>query len=457
MRFYSYDRTSDWDEQKISNDAQWIRCKEKSQMDYEQVPLRFSDEGCSGNDSSRPAFDRLKKFIESSDEEGTVFIWRYDRIARNATVALEFMNLCHKHNMTVRSVSEPLPEGTSSIALQKIFTQALFILGEAQRSIIIENIRSGLRYKKDHGKYLGATVPYGYGLIEGEVVQNYKEAKVVKRIFGLYGTEKYGYKNIAKILNEKGYCFKGHPFKVHNVSCILSNPLYYGKVKGGTFGPYMGNFKPIINESTFEKVQEIRKNRQVGKLDQRMYLLRQKLVCPYCGRKLSPKLVRNATGKIHHYYYCSNHSCKGIFINAKEAETAVMNAVFDFFQDKNVYSQLVAEVRQVLGTLTEKEKDKQKLTKKSQLEIMNDFENGLISSSQMKVELLALNQAEKSFQTKSTIEHYEQKLQHLLQLRSQDVQMILVNEVERVELTRSKKIQAIYLTGIKENILRKAS
>ncbi|PQC86410.1 recombinase family protein, partial [Enterococcus faecium] len=56
MRVACYDRTSVYEEAKISNDAQYDAVKEYVLEEYEQIPQRFSDKGESGGQADRPAF-----------------------------------------------------------------------------------------------------------------------------------------------------------------------------------------------------------------------------------------------------------------------------------------------------------------------------------------------------------------------------------------------------------------
>ncbi|ENZ6560349.1 recombinase family protein [Enterococcus faecium] len=58
MRVACYDRTSVYEEAKISNDAQYDAVKEYILEKYEQFPQRFSDKGESGGKADRPAFQQ---------------------------------------------------------------------------------------------------------------------------------------------------------------------------------------------------------------------------------------------------------------------------------------------------------------------------------------------------------------------------------------------------------------
>lgn len=335
MRVACYDRTSVYEEAKISNDAQYDAVKEYVLEKYEQIPQRFSDKGESGGKADRPAFRQLRAWVCASEEEGVIYVWRYDRLARQAKIALEFIELCQQHQVQVYSISEPLPASFSHASTNKLFVQLLFTFAEQQRNVIIENVRAGLAYKKQQRQYLSSAVPYGYRLVNGKIQQEVHEARIVRYIFQLYLTKKYGYKKLCQRLTQQKLFFRERPFQPYHIYSILKNPLYYGEIKGGSLGKYLGTFEPILSKTTFLQVQEIRQSRRTAKKDTYPYLLRQKIKCPFCGRHLSSKYQWNTKKtKTLHYYHCTDRSCQGIFLRAERVESEVLEKIQAFFNTK---------------------------------------------------------------------------------------------------------------------------
>ena len=461
MRYYSYDRTSHWDHRKVSNEAQW-HCVQSylKGNDLEEVNVsRFSDYGRSGGTAQREGFQALQETITASKEEGVLLVWRYDRIARNVAIAVEFMSLCDQHHVRIVSLSEPLPQDVGTgIAAQKMFVQLLFIHGEMQRTTIIDNIRSGLAYKQKQGLYLSSRVPFGYRLVKGNVKQNPTEAKAVRRLFDLYLTGHFGYQRLANQLNEEGYCFKnGQPFQSHNIAQTLKNPLYSGEVKGGSFGSYAGKVESIVTKEQFQQAQQLRKSRQVKKIDSRVSLLRQKVDCPHCQRKLSPKRQISRDKKNCSYYYCcSNRSCKGIFIEATQLEAKVLKSLHDFIHLEDIYSEIVKEINQQIQLVKKAEKKQQQKQGKTQAVIMGEFESGRLTLEEMKVELAAIrNNDDTNTLSSVTRKHYEKKLQEILSLKEQPVQELILSQVASITIDSNKELTGIYLATVTENIYRK--
>lgn len=448
---YSYDRTSVWDTQKVSNDAQWEIIRSRSLEDTECIPQRFSDRGKSGGNDDRPALKKLIIEIRSSYIKRKLYVWRYDRIFRETQKALEFVELCHKHNVEIISISEPLPEGSSSLALKTMFVQLLFINASMQRETIIENIRNGLRYKRSNGDYISSTVPFGYRLTEGKIIQNEQEAKAVKRLFELYASGDYGYKRLADKLTEEGYLFNDHPFKVHNIWNILDKSIYYGIVNGGTFGEYKGSFEPIISELEFKKAQAIRKSRSVKKVNHRQYPLRKKIICPYCGRRLSPMQQWNhSKTKRLHYYHCANRECTGIYVSATKTENMLLEILKRFVKEDVIYQGIISEIDLQMKQLIKKEKQKDQKNAQSRREIIKQFEDGIINLDEMKDLLSSFDES----QSKQPIpvENYRTQLDQLLELRKQSIQQLLLDHVEVVTVQKDKKIDGVFLQGLSENI-----
>ncbi|HFC9437452.1 TPA: recombinase family protein, partial [Enterococcus hirae] len=159
--------------------------------------------------------------------------------------------LCQQHQVQVYSISEPLPASFSHASTNKLFVQLLFTFAEQQRNVIIENVRAGLAYKKQQRQYLSSAVPYGYRLVNGKIQQEAHEAKVVRHIFQLYLTKKYGYKKLCQRLTQQKLFFRERPFQPYHIYSILKNPLYYGEIKGGSLGKYLGTFEPILSKTIF--------------------------------------------------------------------------------------------------------------------------------------------------------------------------------------------------------------
>lgn len=453
MRVACYDRTSVYEEAKISNDAQYDAVKEYVLEKYEQIPQRFSDKGESGGEADRPAFRQLRAWVCASEEEGVIYVWRYDRLARQAKIALEFIELCQQHQVQVYSISEPLPDSFSHASTNKLFVQLLFTFAEQQRNVIIENVRAGLAYKKQQRQYLSSAVPYGYRLVNGKIQQEVHEVRIVRYIFQLYLTKKYGYKKLCQRLTQQKFFFRERPFQPYHIYSILKNPLYYGEIKGGSLGKYLGTFEPILSKTIFLQAQEIRQSRCTAKKDTYPYLLRQKIKCPFCGRHLSSKYQWNTKKtKTLHYYHCTDRSCQGIFLRAERVESEVLEKIQAFFQYEGVYQALITQLTQQLAEKRKDEKRKVIQQKKQEAQWIKAFEEGNCSLEELKQQLQAL---QKPMSTSSflSLQQCEAKVKEWLQLKDLSSRQLLCDHVCRIEVTKEKTVCGIYFRQMTQNIL----
>lgn len=455
MRCFGYARTSVDDGLKVSVEAQLNQIKKETTKNDGGEPVLFFDKGKSGASLNREGLDQLKKCIGQSDELGVLYVWRYDRLFRKTKDALEWLDYCHNHQIEVISLSESLPQ-THSLGIKRLMVQTLFILAEMQRNTIIENVQTGIQYKKSQGEYLASKVPFGYQLKKGKVIQKEGEAKVVRYIFDLYLSGKYGYRSLAKKMDEENYRCCGHSFQANDIHRILNNPIYCGWIKGGKTGSFKGNFQPIVSEEIFKQAESIRKSRQVKKQNDRVYLLRKKIVCPYCGRRLSPvwRWVQQGTKKSHHYY-CTNSTCPKIRFLAEKLEENVINSIYQFIHQGEVFQEIVTAVTKEVTRLSQQKDRKENRQLKSKEQLLIQFENGNITLGELKRQLSAIEQEKKENIPTKTLKQCKDKLTKLLDLRHQTIQRLVLNEIDRVEVTEKKEIKGIYLKGLKENLIER--
>lgn len=450
----AYDRTSGNSVGKVSNSSQFNKIVEVAKREGHYPVTRFSDKGESGAKVHRPGLDLLLAEIKSSEKQRILYVWKYDRLSRNVTFALEFMEICDQHNVTIRSIYEPIPSGFEmGLATQKMFLQMLFIQAEFQRETITENIRSGLHYKRETKQYLSPNITFGYRLKDMKVHKDTQESKVVQQIFDLYCSEQYGYQKIANILNKEGINHRGTKFSSSYINFILGNEMYIGKIKGGTFGKYEGNFPNIITLEQFEKAKGIRKSRNTKHSVNRFFPLRKKIVCPYCNRKLGCTHSQpNKQGTRYFYYRCVNKACGRTSFNAIDIEQDVLKIVSKFVQGDVVFKQLVKELQNQQKEWNKSQTTSMAKEKKKKQQLMKKFENGEIDAQELKESLAEISSNYKTVKTKSTQECATQ-LHQLLNLKNIDVKKIIVNLIVRIEVTNENQIKGVFLNGIDESII----
>lgn len=159
-----------------------------------------------------------------------------------------------------------------------------------------ESVKTGDRVKGakavlvKEGKFVGGKAPYGYKLIDSNMVSerkrllkkiiiNDEQAKIVRKIYDLYIHKGYGYQKIANELNSQGVPpIETDKWKNGTICTILQNPIYMGyfsinhRERGKTLkrldrkewilSEVQNKDIIIIPQPDWEKAQEIREARR---------------------------------------------------------------------------------------------------------------------------------------------------------------------------------------------------
>ena len=114
--------------------------------------------------------------------------------------------------------------------MHKLMLNIMGSLGEYERAILKDNIRLASSNKANEGKSVGGQTPYGYDRIDGNLIINQHESRIVKEIYQMY-SQGMNYTAIAKILNDRHEVTKlGKPHSKDSISYILKNKVYRGLV-----------------------------------------------------------------------------------------------------------------------------------------------------------------------------------------------------------------------------------
>ncbi len=446
-----YCRTSVWKDHKVSIDSQQASIQGYISTD---VGIEwFIDKGYSGSSLDRPAFNQLVDWVKRNDYPRKLYVSRYDRISRNMTDALNFLDMCHKHHVEVISVLEPVSISVGDKkATQLLFVQILFSLAEFTRSVTIENVNNGLVQKKAERKLLSVKPPFGYIYQDKTLIPHQRDSQVVQLIFTRYLTGQMGYKKIVKELNDKGILFHGKPFKTHHITNILKNPVYAGVVgdKSSNLESYKSDdITPIITLETFEGAKVIRQERQVSKRNTREYPLRQKIVCPFCQKRLTPKRQINQN-QTYHYYICPTEGCKSYMVGADQIEQEVMNLVVHYVTQDYHIQLMIDELTKQIQKINEKKATSALLIKKQKDTLLSQFETGDLSHDEFKAAIDQLNHQELEIRPiDRNQERLRSDLNQVIKLSKTDTEELLWDYVEQVIVNECKQLKEVIVYGIR--------
>lgn len=173
------------------------------------------------------------------------------------------------------------------------------------------------------GYYTGGPITYGYRLAykgrrnkKGQPVQNLlicdEEAAIVKEIFTRTVSEQISTTTLATDLNQRGLRTRtGTKFQRRTIKSILQNRAYLGYIiKRGVTSPHIPILQ-IIDETTFEKANQILSNRSAATVQGRSIprkgksaLLSGILFCGTCGHRLSTSRPAESSRRNKTQYVC---------------------------------------------------------------------------------------------------------------------------------------------------------
>lgn len=301
-----------------------------AQNDYYQNLIRakenwtladiYADEGISGTSAEkRPDFQRLLADCHRGLID-RIIVKSISRFARNTRECLEAIRELRLLGVGVYFEEQNIDTATMS---GEMLTALFAAIAEEESKSISRNTRWGNRKRMAAGTYLPSSMPYGYRLIEKEIIIEPNEALVVCQIYQDY-LSGMGTDAIAKKLNEQGVPpSQGKKWGHSGVAYILRNERYIGdslwqktyatesfptqQVRNkGELPKYYAEetHPPILSKEIFEAAQRLAADKKPHVVDEpAMHSpLSRRIVCGQCGRSFRKRIDRGQT-----YWLCRGH------------------------------------------------------------------------------------------------------------------------------------------------------
>lgn len=331
----------------------------------------FSDDGYSGTNLNRPAFNSLLIEIEAG-RVGTVIVKDMSRFGRNyLQVGFYTEMMFPKKNVRFIAVNNGVDSANPA---DDDFTPFLNIMNEWYAKDTSKKIKAVFKAKMRDGKRVSGAVPYGYYRKPEDKQTLYVDevsASVVRRIFQL-ACDGMGATAIAdtlsedKILIPSAYARQNHPedcqctnyhdpytWNATTVGYILNRREYLGHtVLGKTTRDnfktkrkrianedellvFYNTHEAIIDQETYDKAQRMRKRVSPRRNSEKpAHRLSGLLYCADCGSRLAYINSKPKDGKIYdsnQAFRCSRyhnkyHSCTGHYIKASTIEMLIYQA-----------------------------------------------------------------------------------------------------------------------------------
>jgi len=319
-------------------------------------------EDYSAKDFNRPEFTRFLAYARKHKGHiNYLLITTWDRFSRNVVDAYLMIRSLKTLGITVQAIEQ---EADMSVPENKVLLALYLVLPEIDNDRRSIKIKGGMQAALKQGRWC-MRAPRGYknsrDAKNRPVIVPGSDAVYIKKMFEGIAKCK-SQVEIRKELKEEG-CIVSKS----NLSAILHNPVYAGKVKikSNNEEPehlIEGVHEGIITEELFNKVQRILKDNltlrnkpKYTSLRPELFL-RGNLICTVCGQKLTGSPSRGKYGTRYFYYHC-NHCGKERYRADKLNET-VNNILSDFkftAEAEEVYRKMV----DLIMKGTDEDRDKQ--------------------------------------------------------------------------------------------------
>ena len=179
----------------------------------------------------------------------------------------------------------------------------MLTFSQFERELTSERTKDKLLELAKKGMCNGGLKPYGYMRQNKKIIPHPKEKEEIKSIFEIY-LETKSLSAVYKSLKERGVKNKnGKNFSKTNISHILRNVVYAGKIKYNE-EIYNGAHEPIISEEIFALAQKIHKNKRKNFRVYKNFLFGGLIKCEKCGSRMTSYFTNKRTnGKLKRYYY----------------------------------------------------------------------------------------------------------------------------------------------------------
>ena len=344
----AYIRVSDERQDEYSPDSQLKKIRDYASKEGYIIPDEyvFYDDGISGrNVKKRDDFNKMIAMAkEKSHPFETIFVWKFSRFARNQEQAILYKNLLRKNNVSVLSVSEPIPEGHFGTLIERIIEW----MDEFYSINLGAEVTRGMTEKASRGEP-NCLPPIGYYMKDKRWYPDEKYAPLVRDMFERYADGE-GLRAIAVSLADCGILTRnGKRLDNRRIDYILHNPAYIGKVRWTPDGSKAvsrrqydnenimtvdGLHEPIISMELWNRVQTRLKQVKASypkyaKREQPIsYMLKGLVRCSDCGGTLFMSAVVSGKNKTR-TLQCGNYSKGSCTVSHSVTVPRIENALIE--------------------------------------------------------------------------------------------------------------------------------
>lgn len=422
----------------------------------------YTDDGWSGTDFNRPAFQKMLKDA-ANKKINCVIVKDLSRFGRNYVEAGKYLETVFPlFGVRFIAVNDQIDSVGNPASVNNIIVPFKNIINDEYCRDISVKVRSALDIRRRQGKFIGSFAPYGYkkdATDRNKLVIDEEAAQTVRLIFKMF-IEGNSIAGIARELNAKSVPNPSEYKRQKGLNCnrasknknsglwvdttvrrILCNQLYIGNLvqKKNEVISYKihktraveasnrivaeNTHEAIVSKEDFEKARKLlSRDTRVSPKTQRLSVFAGFVKCADCGRAMQKRTVIQPN-KRYEYYVCSTYkkldktACTKHAIRADILEETVLTVLNKYINTAVNFDRLAEKVRlaQKNGAFSQRLANELKAKRaeldkaqKLLLDIYPDFKSGLLSREQY----LALKEKYENACTcaKSAIERTEKEI-----------------------------------------------
>lgn len=331
----AYIRVSTDEQLEFSPASQLAQIRRFAAANGYSLPTEFiflEEDGRSGRYSqSRPAFLRMiaaaKQIPKPFD---AILVWKYSRFARNRQDSIVYKSMLRKQlGIDVLSVSEQLGDNKMSIITEAVIEA----MDEFYSVNLAEEVTRGMAQKARQGQPM-TYAPFGYLLQGKHYLPDPQTAPLVQSIFSDFLAGMSCLQIAQKLSALQVRTRFGNPLRSRNISYILQNPLYVGKIRwhsGSAVILSEGEHPPLVTKAIWEQAQErlqllrtiYPKKAKPSVKAQQEFALRGLVRCSSCGETL----VKSSRGYLQCGGYARGKCSDSHAIRSQQLEELVWAAL----------------------------------------------------------------------------------------------------------------------------------
>lgn len=329
--------------------------------------LFLSDDGYTGTNFDRPAFNEIIELIEQG-KVGTVIVKDLSRFGRNYIVAGQYLEeYFPSHNVHFMAINDGVDSRDEN---SNDFTPMKNYFNEYYAKDCSKKCRASIKIKAATGARVGSRPPFGYKKDPNDpkrkIVIDEDTAPIVKYIFSLCVSgmgpavianqleaeeilnPSHSYFNKYGVKMTGYYPNKPYRWTCPTVSKILENEVYIGNtinLRSSTLSykhkkkiqlPRESQFvfenthEAIVDKEVWDIVQQIRKNKKRRPNMAEQNIFSGIILCDTCGKKLTLNRSRRS-GKEKNYFCCGRYrktgsaACSSHRINERELYAIILD------------------------------------------------------------------------------------------------------------------------------------